>query len=1192
MSINMFFYQSLTSRKLQIRSSLYILLLLICFTIASQPAAAAYSGHEVRSKYTFLPEQSTLHHYDSPSTFSDYYSIEGQFELYGDRYFSNSVYFVDTNAVVIDSVSHTFIDYLEPIFALYSISGSFINNSKIRIEGTTEDGTYSDILLILTFENDLLKIEGTITPPSSNGEFYELNAVAKTKYGGGIGTYQYPYIINTAQQMNEIGRNLDDWESYFLLTNDISLSDYKNKFNIIGYYKSESDNKPFSGVFNGNNKAITDFTYTISGKDRVGLFGYIKGKTAEIKNLGIIDPNISSNNGKYIGSLAGHLIDGSITNCYVIGGNISGSDMIGGLIGWNNTVLSYEDLEEQFCETGKISYCICDANVNGNNKVGGLIGLNDGVITDCNSTVFADVNGMTETGSLIGLNNGIVIDCNVVADANITGTSKVGGMVGFNKGVIMHCAISGDPNVIGTKEIGGLVGFNKGIISDCNTTGQADVTGQTQIGGFAGINDGIISDCNTFADVNVIGETEIGGYVGLNKGLISDCNSIAKVIGDNLIGGMVGYNCSIIRDCNSISIVSGNLSVGALVGNNTGQISGNHSEGSVIALENVGGISGINNGGYIKNCFSNNTINGQLYVGGIAGTNSGNIINSSSAGQITGDSYVGGCAGKNYFYILNSLSNANIVTHFDFGGGLAGANESNGIIENSYSTGTVSGMIDIGGLLGFNNGVTMKCYSTGTVIDNYSADGVSVGFGGLIGSCTQEAYSFLSYWNTQTSGWSTSAGGKGKTTAQLKNKTTFNDWGKSSIDINNDDVIYWTINQTGNKDYPRLSWENIAGDAIETVFITDLLAGSGTENDPFLIDTPEKLNSIGLFPNEWDKCFKLSADINLQNYTGDEYNVIGWYRIPFKGTFEGNNHKITNLTYSSIEENYVGLFGFVKSLHAKVSNVGLMNPVIDAKENIGSLVGYISEGTITGCYAENAIVNGDTSVAGLVGYNQVAIDDCHVTGKVTGYVDVGGLVGNNAKGTIDNCYSDTMVSGDSYVGGLVGSNTGAIQKSSSINNIDGYQCVGGLVGKNESSIEKSYSTGIVSGTIQAGGLAGWNFSSSSLTNCYSRCSVLTGLWGGGLVGINEGSISKCYSSGNVIGTRLTVGGLAALDFGTVSSSFWDIETSGQSTSAAGTGKTTENMKKKTTYSSAGWDFSTIWKITENQDYPKLIWEAN
>jgi hypothetical protein len=62
-------------------------------------------------------------------------------------------------------------------------------------------------------------------------------------------------------------------------------------------------------------------------------------------------------------------------------------------------------------------------------------------------------------------------------------------------------------------------------------------------------------------------------------------------------------------------------------------------------------------------------------------------------------------------------------------------------------------------------------------------------------------------------------------------------------------------------------------------------------------------------------------------------------------------------------------------------------------------------------------------------------------------------------------------------------------------------------------------------------------------------------------------------------------------YGTIFASFWDIETTGQSTSAGGTGKTTTQMKTKSTFTSTGWDFTTpVWIIDEGNDYPRLWWQ--
>lgn len=1300
-----YFHKSLHNKMLQKCSWFNSLLYVICCIIMFHSPAVVFGASisELRNNYTFFPETSSIYYYyfDGSSVSDEsHYFVEGQFGFYADKTF-NSTYFTDSNAVIRNVNNNEFAGLFDEMLNIFALQAISVSSSSISFIGKTQDGSDSDIAISLFFDNSLIYITGTIKPPTDAGYYAEINAVAKTKYGGGIGTKEFPYLIYTAEQMNEIGENPDDWARFFSMTDDINISVFKNNFNIIGYYKGETNKKPFTGVFNGNNHEIRGFTYLTTGKDRIGLFGYINGKSAEITDLSIIDPNITSTGGKYVGALVGHLVNGSIINCHVTGGNISGSEKIGGLIGWNNTILNFAEFDEQWCEIGKISRCTCDANITGTNQIGGLIGLNDGIVTDCNSTKNADVKGITEIGSLVGLNNGIIMDCNMVSNANITGTNWVGGMVGLNneKAIIMNCLATGDPNVIGTKEIGGLVGLNKGYISDCFTSGQADVAGLVKIGGLTGLNDGLIFDCNTISDVNVSGQTEIGGFAGLNSGLIEDCNSTSIVTGENQIGGMIGYNISVLRSSSSVCTVSGNRRVGALVGKNTGHIFNSSAGGSVLGLEYIGGITGINEYGYVKNCSSMCQVNGEQYIGGFTGTNSGSLINCYSAGDIFGDNYVSGGAGKNISQILNSVSEANVEVQEGYAGGLAGRNESNGLIENSYSAGNISGRHTIGGLLGFNDGVVFKCYSTGGVADNYAADGASDGFGGLIGESTELACTILSVWDVQTSNQSSSAGGIGKTTAEMKNKTTFADWGKTTKDDTGDEAIYWTIYQQGSKDYPRLSWENIEGDAVLPIFITDLLSGSGKVNDPFLIDSPEKLNSVGLFPHEWDKYFKLTTNINMSGYTGKKYNLIGYYRIPFAGVFDGNNRVISNFSFDSGDQSYVGLFGCIGSFLAQVKNIGMTNVTINAKDNIGALAGYHQEGTIQNCYAENVNIKGRNFVAGLVGNNFETITGSHAAGDVTGQSDVGGLAGNNNEGTINQCYANSIVTGDSSVGGLVGSSSGSIKASTSTsnlfantlaggiagyntgtiensnssgyirgnervggligsnkgkttnsysnaviygdlniggligfnlnseitdchalgkvdgrlntggfigynsgtasitncysnNNVNGSESIGGFIGVNEGSISKCFSSGIVSGTTDVGGLVGWNWESASISNSYSRSMVFANQWAGGLAGINNGTITKCYSSGNVAGKDSTVGGLVAINYGSSSGSFWDMETSGQTESPTGTGKTTVDMKKKATYTSAAWDFTNTWKISENQDYPKLNWEAN
>ena len=170
--------------------------------------------------------------------------------------------------------------------------------------------------------------------------------------------------------------------------------------------------------------------------------------------------------------------------------------------------------------------------------------------------------------------------------------------------------------------------------------------------------------------------------------------------------------------------------------------------------------------------------------------------------------------------------------------------------------------------------------------------------------------------------------------------------------------------------------------------------------------------------------------------------------------------------------------------------------------------------------------------------------------------------------------------------------------------VSGTQEVGGLVGGSAGTVSKSYSTGSVTCNSCVGGLVGWNY--GTVSNSYST-SAVTGNWGvGGLVGWNyanpdkSGTVSKSYSTGSATGTW-RVGGLLGQDGGTVLHSFWDVETSGQSTSEGGTGKTTVEMKSTTTFSGAGWniaavadpdirDHSYIWNIVDGQTYPFLSWQ--
>jgi len=176
-----------------------------------------------------------------------------------------------------------------------------------------------------------------------------------------------------------------------------------------------------------------------------------------------------------------------------------------------------------------------------------------------------------------------------------------------------------------------------------------------------------------------------------------------------------------------------------------------------------------------------------------------------------------------------------------------------------------------------------------------------------------------------------------------------------------------------------------------------------------------------------------------------------------------------------------------------------------------------------------------------------------------------------------------------YIGLFGAVNGGQISNLGVVNtNIQGHDYVGGLVGSNNSgTLTSCYATGSVSGNWYVGGLVGEYFGLSALTDCYATGLVDGIIEVGGLVGVSTGVLTKCYATGPVTGTN-HVGGLVGYNYsGSITACFWDVNTSGQLASAGGTGKTTAQMKTLSIFTSAGWDFASVWAMPLGQ-YPILF----
>jgi len=306
---------------------------------------------------------------------------------------------------------------------------------------------------------------------------------------------------------------------------------------------------------------------------------------------------------------------------------------------------------------------------------------------------------------------------------------------------------------------------------------------------------------------------------------------------------------------------------------------------------------------------------------------------------------------------------------------------------------------------------------------------------------------------------------------------------------------------------------------------------------------------------------------------GKGWQPIGTSDDPFTGSFDGQGYEISDMFINRPDESLVGLFGAVNE-GGVIQNVKVVNVNVTGEWAIGGLVGE-NWGDVRNSYS-GGTVSGEDCVGGLVGGNAGDVSNSYSTASVTGHWDVGGLVGcSDSDGMVSNSYSVGNVTGEWAVGSLMGGNLGGIvAKSYSTGDVTGDDYVGGLVGDNQGTVSNSYSIGSVTGEWYVGGLVGDNDS--------------------------LGIVSNSYASGSVTGYSF-VGGLVGSNWGTVSNSFWDIDTSGVNESDGGTGKTTAEMNDIATFSEEGWNIITvasgqtnpanIWNIFTGQAYPFLSWQV-
>ena len=269
-------------------------------------------------------------------------------------------------------------------------------------------------------------------------------------------------------------------------------------------------------------------------------------------------------------------------------------------------------------------------------------------------------------------------------------------------------------------------------------------------------------------------------------------------------------------------------------------------------------------------------------------------------------------------------------------------------------------------------------------------------------------------------------------------------------------------------------------------------------NGSYTVTSADGLMNIAKLVNEGKSDINITLDTDI-DLTGKDWTPIGTnYDNSYKGTFDGGGHTITGLTFTT-NDKYAGLFGWLNRA-GTVKNVVMEGVQITSNQIYGGCIG------------------------GVAGYSWGTIENCSVSGSVSGTVYVGGVVGAQIDGSITGCSSSATVKG----------------------------------------------------MVDVGGVAGQTNSNATLTACYATGNVIIeidpvkNISGGSLVGFNGGNgVLACYATGNVTSTGSSTGnvhifGLLGDNYTTVTACYWKnnqergYKTAPESTKVDGTYVTWQN----------------------------------
>lgn len=312
---------------------------------------------------------------------------------------------------------------------------------------------------------------------------------------------------------------------------------------------------------------------------------------------------------------------------------------------------------------------------------------------------------------------------------------------------------------------------------------------------------------------------------------------------------------------------------------------------------------------------------------------------------------------------------------------------------------------------------------------------------------------------------------------------------------------------------------------------TEIFFGSGTSEDPYVIDSAQKLALLAAIVNG-NTCFnvdttngytgnetngtytradyvsanyKLTTDIVLNDDTsGYEdwsnnspdhvWTPIGTLSSAFSGTFDGQGHTVSGIYINGGD--YLGLFGYISG--GTVENIGVADSNISGRSYIGGVAGYNYGGQVTNCGNSGCI----TALYMTTSNDEVVPEYCYA----------GGVVGYNCGGQVTNCHnSGTITSTGMIIGGVVGYTT----------QLDA------LASSTDAVVDGCWNTGSVIGGCYFGGVVGENYINMNLVH-NDEVSLVENCWNAGAVSVNpqlpDGYMGPGNTMGGVVGQTGTFGG--------------------------------------------------------------------